>query len=119
MSDAKKYFVGFIILLIIDLAWLALFMGKRFGDMVKKIQGQEMLFNPIGAIVAYILLGIGVVHFGINRVDPRNPLTSSIINGGLFGLLCYGIFDFTNFAIFKNYELSTAIIDTLWGGILF
>ena len=119
MSNAKKYLVGFIILLIIDLVWLMLFMGKRFGNMVFKIQGQEMKLNPIAALVSYVLLGIGLVHFGINRVDPNNPIMSSIVNGGLFGLLSYGIFDFTNLAIFSNYELSTAIIDTMWGGVLF
>ena len=119
MSNAKKYLVGFIILLIIDLVWLMLFMGKRFEKMVFKIQGENMTLSPFAAIIAYILLGIGLVHFGIDLVDQNNPIKSSILNGGLFGLLCYGIFDFTNMTIFNNYELSTAIIDTIWGGFLF
>jgi uncharacterized membrane protein len=37
----------------------------------------------------------------------------------ILGFCVYGIFDFTNMAIFKKYNLKTAISDTLWGAILF
>lgn len=114
----KNYFAGFLILLIIDLAWLMLFFGKKFGQMAYNIQGEAMTLKPVYGFIAYLLLGIGVTYFGINRVNKDEPIKSSIINGGLFGLVCYGIFDFTNLAIFKDYQLSTAIIDTLWGGFL-
>ena len=35
-------------------------------------------------------------------------------------LRCHGIFDFTNLDIFiDGWELKNAIVDTLWGGILY
>ena len=37
----------------------------------------------------------------------------------ILGICIYGIFDFTNMAIFKKYEIIPSIIDTLWGGCLF
>jgi len=117
-GDIKNYFVGSFILLILDLAWLTLFMNKKFGGMVFRIQGDGIKLNLMAGVVAYFLLGLGVTYFGINRVNPDDPFVSSMINGGLLGLVIYGVFDFTNMAIFKNYELGTALIDTLWGVFL-
>lgn len=118
LSNSKNYLVTLVILVIIDAIGLSLFINKRFDSMISTIQGEKMALKPTYFIVIYILLTIGITYFSVNRVDKNNALRSSIINGGLFGLVCYGVFDFTNMALFKNYELSTAIIDTVWGGIL-
>ena len=37
----------------------------------------------------------------------------------VFGVCIYGVFDFTNLAIFRRYKLDLAISDMIWGGILF
>ena len=38
---------------------------------------------------------------------------------GILGFVIYGTFDFTNLAVFSNYELFLGILDTFWGAILF
>ena len=96
-----------IIFFILDLLWIGLYFRFPFGRIVRDIQNEQLVFNPIGAIIAYVLLTVGVYYFGV-----RN---NSVINGGLFGLLVYGIFDATNYAIFKDYKADIAIIDTIWG----
>lgn len=35
------------------------------------------------------------------------------------GLSTYAVYDFTNLSTLKNYSLSFAVVDSLWGGILF
>ena len=40
----KKFILISIIVLVIDLAWLSLFLGK-YGKMVSKIQGEEMVLK--------------------------------------------------------------------------
>lgn len=117
-ENIKKFLITFVVFLIIDLVWLIFYMGGVFGPMVKIIQGSDMKVNMIYGSVAYLFLAIGITYFGTNNVDPEKPLMSSIINGGLFGLVTYGIFDFTNLAIFENYDLTIAIMDTLWGGFV-
>ena len=37
----------------------------------------------------------------------------------ILGFLTYGIFDFTNMALFEKYDPIVAVLDTVWGGILF
>ena len=35
------------------------------------------------------------------------------------GILIYGVYETTNYALFKNWSIFTVILDTLWGGTLF
>ena len=35
------------------------------------------------------------------------------------GMAVYAVYDFTNLLTFKDYNLSFAIQDSLWGGVLF
>jgi len=37
----------------------------------------------------------------------------------LLGIIIYSVYDLTSLALLKNWSVKTAIIDTLWGGILF
>jgi uncharacterized membrane protein len=62
---------------------------------------------------------IGLFIFVLPNITKENALNDSLKYGGLFGLVIYGIFDFTNLALFKNYELSTAIFDVIWGSLLY
>ena len=43
----------------------------------------------------------------------------SIIEAFLLGLVIYGVFETTNYAMFKKWSIITVIMDTLWGGLLF
>ena len=43
----------------------------------------------------------------------------SVSDAFFLGIVIYGVFDTTNYALFKNWSLITTIIDTLWGGLLF
>ena len=38
--------------------------------------------------------------------------------GALFGLIAYGIYDFTNLSTLRGYPLQLAVVDTLWGTFL-
>jgi uncharacterized membrane protein len=37
----------------------------------------------------------------------------------LLGIVIYGVYETTNYALFKNWSILTVFMDTLWGGILF
>jgi len=88
------------------------FTKSMFGELVAKIQRTAMQLRIEGAIVVYILLAVGLYYF---IVKPG----LSAWEAGLLGLVIYGTFDFTNYAMFKNYDLKIAIMDTVWGSLLF
>ena len=99
-------------MLALDSVYLSTIGGSLFGKMVKNIQKEEMKINIYGAIGCYILLVLVLYKFII--LERKSPS-----DGFILGLCVYGVFDFTNIAIFKNYSWIPAIVDTLWGGILF
>ena len=100
-----------VILVLIDSVYL--FLTKSiFGEMVAKIQRTAIQFRLEGAIIVYLLLAVALYYF---IVKPG----LSVWKAGLLGLVIYGTFDFTNYAMFKNYDLKIAIMDTVWGSLLF
>lgn len=101
-----------ILLLVVDSFYLTLIGKSLFDKVVKNIQGTSIQMNLLGALLSYVCLIILLNYFILQK------------NGGLFdafllGFCVYGVFDATNLAIFKNYDFTTGLIDTLWGGILF
>jgi uncharacterized membrane protein len=64
----------------------------------------------IGGIVAYLLLAYGLYNFAI--------VEKSVYKGALFGLVVYGIYNFTNLAVIAKYGIYQSLIDTIWGSFL-
>lgn len=110
-SFMKSFLSILVIMLLLDSVYLY-FTKSIFGVLVAKIQRTAMQFRIEGAIIVYLLLALGLYYF---IVKPG----LSAWEAGLLGLVIYGTFDFTNYAMFKNYDLKTAIMDTAWGSLLF
>jgi uncharacterized membrane protein len=80
--------------------------------MIQSIQGTKIKFNIVGAIMCYILLIVGLNYFIIDKKRP-------IIDAFILGIIIYGVYETTNYAIIEKWDPIAVIIDTLWGGILF
>lgn len=113
-----KHIVRFIlvsvIVLIIDLLWLSLFLGKYFGNMVKNIQCEKMVVNKFIAFLSYLCIISSIYYFIVMKDNGKMYLDSFLL-----GIFTYGIFEFTSGAIFKNWKKLPLLIDTLWGGFLY
>jgi len=99
-----------VVMLALDSVYLY-FTKSIFGQLVARIQRTALEFKLLGAVVVYILLAVGLYIF---IVEPGKPLWQA----ALLGLVIYGVYDFTNYAIFKKYDLSIAIMDMVWGSVL-
>jgi len=105
-------FISSILLVIIDSVYLSMIGKPLFEKTVAAIQRSKLAVSMPPAIFTYILMAIILNYFIISANKPA-------FDAFILGFCAYGIFDFTNLAIFKNYTLKTAIMDTLWGAILF
>jgi len=66
-----------------------------------------------GSMVAcYVLMVFGLYYFILRE-------RRSILDAFLLGVLVYGVYDMTIYTIFTNYTLGIALMDMLWGGVLF
>lgn len=106
------YIIPAFSMLALDSLYLSNIGGPLFAKMVNKIQKEDMKLNIFGAIGSYILLILVLYKF---IIVERKPLSDAF----LLGFCIYGIFDLTNIAIFKNYQLIPSLVDTVWGGVLF
>lgn len=106
------YIIPAFTMLTLDAVYLSIIGGPLFNPMIKNIQGEKIRLNPYGAIVVYILMLIVLYKFIILE---RRPAKDAF----LLGFCIYGIFDFTNVAILKKYKYIPAIVDMIWGGVLF
>jgi len=107
----ERYLFAAIILLILDFAFIWL---NKVTFQNQIIQVQRVILQPdyLGAILSYICI---ILLLFIFIIRPRRSVQEAFI----LGILVYGVFEFTNKAIFKKWQYMTVFIDILWGGILF
>lgn len=102
-----------IALVIIDSIWMYTIHGK-FNSMIKQIQGQDIKLNWPYVILIYIVIAGAIYYFTNDCKDNYCVL----LNAFVFGITSYAVFDLTNLAIFKDWDLMIAIADIIWGGVL-
>lgn len=107
----KPFIVIAIIMLILDSIYLNAFSGF-FNDVVIKVQGSKIKLNLIGAILCYTLLVFSLNYFIISRKKP-------LIDAFILGIVIYGVYETTNYAILQKWSPLAVILDTFWGGLLF
>ena len=107
----KQLFITAIIMLVLDAIYLTIF-SKIFNDVVTKVQGSKIKFNVLGAIFCYMFLIFGLNYFIIRH---RKPLIDAFI----LGIVIYGVYETTNYALLNEWSPMAVAIDTFWGGILF
>lgn len=102
IEGLKKGFIAFVTLIFLDLIWFNIM------DYSKVITKKPI--NIFSAIFVWLLVcsAIGVQH------NPKNVKTAATY-GALVGFVIYGVYNGTNYAILKDWDLSISIIDTLWG----
>ena len=115
----KSHIIATIVLLVFDLVWVGTFMGKKYQDQVQQVQNDKMVIRPLFAILAYLLMVIGLNLFVLPRIRKGYELQDSIKYGFLFGIVLYGVYDFTIAAVLKDWNISLAITDIIWGGIVY
>ena len=103
--DLQIFGTTLLLLAVVDLPWL-LFVSGNAQTMVRKIQGSDLQVRYAPAAVVYIALAYLV------------GLTTTPFEAFKLGVAVYAVYDFTNLALFKNYDPLFAIADSLWGGVL-
>ena len=99
------------ILLLLDYIYLNI-IKDFFSKQIQTVQGSKLEVNFLGVAFCYIFLIFGINYF---IIKPHKSVSDAF----LLGLIIYGVYETTNYALLKNWSILTVIVDTLWGGILF
>jgi uncharacterized membrane protein len=106
-----KYLLSAIIFVILDGMYINL-IKDSFNTQIKSIQGSDMKINIIATGIVYIFLIFGLNYFIIQK-------NKNVKDAFILGLVIYAVYEFTNLALLKNWKVTTVLVDTLWGGLLF
>lgn len=128
MPTIVDVFIIAVIILSLDVVWI-LANKKHYKDTIMSVQGSQLNMNYLGVIGSYFLVIVSIAFISIPMIKQNIKKLSSQSHGrillsclkysGLLGLCIYGIFNFTNIAIFTKYDYVTAIKDTCWGVLLY
>lgn len=99
----QELFIAIIVLAFVDTPWLA-FNTYVLKDPFYHGGGQLRLW---AALVVYLALGYLLLQ------------SKSAKEAFFTGMTVYAVYDFTLLTVFSKFSLTTALADTLWGGILF
>jgi uncharacterized membrane protein len=124
MEQLSAAVLSLVVMLICDYVWLS-YNKDNYSAMVQKVQPHQAMFkvNIAAAVVAYAFVALAFVVIVMPQMEVAISKGASVaqagLTGGLIGLAIYGIYNATNMAIFKHYDVSVAVMDTLWGMVLF
>ncbi len=118
--ELKHRVLSTLTLLILDGLWINYFMKNKYDKMIKKIQNSSIQVKKVFAVASYILMIIGLNLFVLPRLDVNNiNIKDCMLYGFTFGIVLYGVYDFTIAAVLKKWDIGLAYIDILWGGFVY
>jgi len=89
----------------------------------KKIEAVQMSepfqFKLVPAVLAYITLLIVLFFICIPLSKYYEKKYPAWFVFGVIGFCVYGVYNFTNSAIFKNYDMLFLTVDMVWGTLSF
>jgi uncharacterized membrane protein len=106
----NKLVLSAVILLVLD----GLFIyanSAMFKRQIMAVQGSPLQINAVGAVLCYLFLIGGLYYFILKNKRP-------VQDAFLLGLVIYGVYETTTYALLKNWNFATVMVDTLWGGFL-
>ena len=109
--------VGAVAFMVLDGIWLGLLMKnfyrQQLAPIVRLADGGIAPHWP-AACVVYALLGAGIALFVIPRAAT---ISLAAAYGAVFGLVVYGVYDFTNYSTLREWPFVLTLADTAWGAL--
>lgn len=103
---------------LLDAAWIAI-NSTRYTEVLARVVGMRR-FLSYGIPVASQLLAVGVTYALLwTAVAQMVQQRMTAARAAMWGFIIYGVWGFTNAAVFPGFGLTTAAIDAMWGAVLF
>lgn len=108
-----------VLYLIVDILWISTMSKLFYKSRIENVQKDVLKFKLIPAIFAYLTLLLAMFYICAPLSDYYAGKYNAPIVFGIVGFVIYGVYNFTNGAIFNEYNWDFMIIDTIWGFISF
>lgn len=109
------YIYAIPVFILCDILWIGFIAKNFYHDKIGFLLGPV---NWVAAGIFYILFISGLTFFATYPGIQAQSIKLAIMYGGLFGFFTYLTYDLTNLATIKNWPVSVAVVDILWGTVL-
>src|SRR4029450_8729941 len=109
--------IGAVAFMVLDGVWLGLLMKNFYRDQlaaIVRLAKGGIAPNWPAAVVVYVLLGTGIALFVIPRAST---VSLGAAYGARFGLVVYGVYDFTNYSTLRQWPFVLTLTDVAWGAV--
>jgi uncharacterized membrane protein len=107
---SKELIISALVMLGLDATYISI-IKDAYMKQIQNIQTTKPNVDMVAVVICYIFMIFGINYFIIQK-------KASLLDAFLFGIVIYGVYDATSYALFSKWSSKIAIIDTIWGGIL-
>jgi len=111
----------FVFFILLDYVWIGLLMKGFYVSALSEIgRVSDGAFKPhIPSMIAvYVALALLVTLFLMPLFQTEGVTVKTVGYAFLFGVLSYGFYEFTNYALLKDWPAKIITADIIWGGVL-
>lgn len=112
----STYIIALVTFLAIDMIWLGFIAKNLYKDKLGFILSPDV--NWRAAILFYLIYIAGILFFAVNPSLKDMDWKIALLNGAVFGAMCYATYDLTNMATIAKWPLVIVVIDIAWGAVL-
>lgn len=117
----KKAGLAALTMMLLDGFWLGLVANQFYLTHLKHLirgDGTKFDVNYPAAGAVYALMVLGFIVF-ISPSLSKWTFRQTVLKSALFGIVVYGVYDFTNLATLRDWPAIVAVVDVLWGAVIY
>jgi uncharacterized membrane protein len=114
------WIASFIFTSAIDAAWHLGIFGKIYSAGIKplaRMKGDKMAFSAPWGLLSQVLVVTSLVFLVLYK-SQKGTMAEAALVGAVAGVLAITVYGVTNYALFKDWNLSMTILEVVWGPIL-
>jgi uncharacterized membrane protein len=113
---ALAYVGAAIVFVVADFFWLGYVAKDLYRSQMAHLLAPDFRMGP--AAIFYLMFLAGIIYFAVTPALATGRWQDAIIPGAILGFLAYGTYDFTNWAVMRDWPVGLTFIDLAWGTAL-
>lgn len=112
----KLYATGLAVLFAMDLLWLGVIARGFYQRQIGHLLRPDVQWVPAAAF--YLIYVAALVVIVVMPALEKRSLGRALLLGAFFGLAAYSAYDLTSLAMIRDYPMTAALVDLVWGTTL-
>ncbi len=113
----KLFIISFVAYVALDCLWICYLMKDLYKDKLSPFSDMSEfnIFDPryLAALAVWALIVKGIILFVLPR--SHGSYLYALVKGAMYGLIVYGAYELTNFAVLPNWPKELVGYDIAWG----